>query len=321
MNANPTAIVTGISGQTSAYLVRILLREGYSVIGTTRDNSRLFPLNLLKVGVEESDVQYISLDPSDPGQVYALLIRARPDIVFNLAGQTSVALSFLQPAQAIESISISCLNFLEAIRCLELPARYFNAGSSECFGDTGKNPVNENSLFRPTSPYSIAKIASVHLTSIARSAYGIHACSGLLSNHESPLRPARFVTQKIVSKLKEIKASNSGKLYLGNLDIIRDWGWAAEYAEAIFKIATAEAPGDYIVATGESHSLREFVECTCELLDLNFANCIVEGKEPARPLELLESRLDPAKIFKKLNWRAETKFRRVIEKLVANDLF
>jgi GDPmannose 4,6-dehydratase len=129
------------------------------------------------------------------------------------------------------------------------------------------------------------------------------------------------VTQKIVSKLKEIKASKGGELCLGNLDIIRDWGWAAEYAEAIFRIATAEAPDDYIVATGESHSLREFVECTCELLALDFEKCIVEGKEPARPLELIESRLDPAKISEKLSWRAEIKFKRVIEKLVSCELF
>jgi GDPmannose 4,6-dehydratase len=321
MKTRPIAIVTGISGQTSAYLVKILIREGYSVVGTTRDNSRQYPVNLVKLGVDQSNVQYTSLDPSDPRQVYALLIRVQPDIIFNLAGQTSVALSFLQPAEAIESISISCLNFLEAIRCLEMPIRYFNAGSSECFGNTGKAPVNEESLLRPTSPYSVAKIASVHLTTIARSAYGIYACSGLLSNHESPLRPTYFVTQKIVSKLKEIKASNGGKLFLGNLDIIRDWGWAAEYAEAIFRIATAEVAEDYIVATGESHSLREFVQIVCELLNLDYGDCIVEGKEPARPLELLESRLDPAKIYRELNWRAETKFKHVIEKLVSSELF
>lgn len=321
MKNNPTAIITGISGQTSAYLAKILIREGYSVIGTTRDSSRLNFQNLARVGVEKSGLEYTSLDPSDPRQVYALLIRARPDIIFNMAGQTSVALSFLQPAQAVDSISISCLNFLEAIRCLGLPTRYFNADSSECFGDTGIIPVDESSPFRPSSPYSIAKIASVHLSSMARSAYGIYSCSGLLSNHESPLRPTHFVTQKIVSTLKEIKRSKCGKLYLGNLDIIRDWGWASEYAEAIFRIATAEVPDDYIVATGESHSLREFVECTCELLNLNFKNCIVEGSEPARPLELLESRLDPAKIFNQLNWRAETKFKRVIEKLVSSNLF
>jgi len=321
MNASPTALITGITGQTAAYLAKILLSKGFIVIGATRDDSRPFPQGLNRLGICQSEIRCVSLDPSDPRQVYAIVATVRPDVIFNLAGQTSVALSFIQPAQAIESIAISCLNFLEAIRCLGLPTRYFNAGSSECFGNTGLLPADEKSAFHPTSPYSIAKITSIHLTSVARSAYGIYACSGILSNHESPLRPLRFVTQKIITGLREIKAGKSFKLTLGNLEVIRDWGWAPEYAEAIFQIAMADSPSDYIIATGESHSLSEFVHCACDLLGLDASRCVERSDVLARPLELIESRLDPSKIKKELGWNAETKFERIIEKLISDQLY
>jgi GDPmannose 4,6-dehydratase len=321
MNARPTALVTGITGQTAAYLAKILLRQQFSVIGATRDDSRPFPQSLNRLGMCQSEIRFVSLDPSDPRQVYSIVASVRPDVIFNLAGQTSVALSFIQPAQAIESISISCLNFLEAIRCLGLPTRYFNAGSSECFGNTSLLPANEQSAFHPTSPYSIAKITSIHLTAVARAAYGIYACSGILSNHESPLRSLRFVTQKIITGLLEIKAGNQSKIYLGNLDVIRDWGWAPEYAEAIFKIAMADEPSDYIVATGESHSLSEFVQYACDFLDLDYSRCVERSHDLARPLELIESRLDPSKIKKELGWAAETRFKTIIEKLISCQLY
>lgn len=321
INDNMTVVVTGVGGQTSSYLVKILLKKGYNVIGTTRDSLRAFPRNLLRLGIDEHSINYVTLNPSDPRQVFSLLFETKPSIVFNLAGQTSVALSFSQPAEAIESISISCLNFLEAIRVLGLSTRYFNAGSSECFGNTGNLPADETSSFKPTSPYSIAKISAIHLTAMARSAYNIFACSGILSNHESPLRPSRFVTRKIIGQLIEVKNGQRDGVHLGNINVVRDWGWAPEYAEAIFKVATSDNPQDYVIATGESHSLREFVEYTCSLLHLNFHEHVFLDDHILRPLELLESRLDPTKIKNELGWYAKTKFSSVIENLVAEKLY
>ncbi len=318
---NKKCLIVGISGQTGAYLSKELIKNNFEVIGSSRDAVNINLKNFELLGVNLNDIEIISLDPSDPRQVFSVLLKYKPDRIYNLAGQTSVSLSFQQPSQAIDSISNSCLNFLEAIRSIDFTTRYFNAGSSECFGDTLGCPANESTLHKPNSPYAVAKSSAIHLTRIAREAYGIHSCTGILSNHESPLRSERFVTKKIVNDLKKIKKGKLRYLKLGNLNVIRDWGWASEYAKAIYIILEHRNPDDYVVATGESNSLTDFVKRSCDILDLDFDDVVLIDERFKRPLDLSKSFLDPEKIYKKLGWKANIKFDKIVNKLINEEYF
>ncbi len=314
-------LIIGISGQTGSYLAWELLRNNFEVIGTTRDKENLNMVNLNKLKLDINKIKIISLEPSDPRQVFSCLLKYKPNRIFNLSGQTSVSLSFQQPAHAIDSIANSCLNFLEAIRVIGLDTRYFNAGSSECFGDTQGKPANELTLHKPNSPYAVAKSSAIQLTRIAREAYGIHSCTGILSNHESPLRSERFVTKKIISDLKKVQKGKLECIKLGNLNVVRDWGWAFEYAKAIHKVLDHIEPDDYIIATGESNSLSDFVKKTCNFLDLDFDTSVSIDEKFKRPLDLSTSLLNPQKIYRKLGWKAKIKFDLIIEKLLNEEYF
>tara|TARA_A100001388_G_scaffold273885_1_gene256496 strand:- start:278 stop:1231 length:954 start_codon:yes stop_codon:yes gene_type:complete len=314
-------LIVGITGQTGSYLADNLQKKGYKIIGTSRDVSTKSWENLLKLNLDVNKIKLINLDPADARQVFTIMSSYKPDYVYNLAGQSSVNLSFIQPALAIDSIATSCLNFLEAIRCLNLKSRYFNAGSSECFGNTMNFIADENTKFNPLSPYAVAKCTSIYLTKIAREAYGMHACNGILSNHESSLRAEKFVTKKIIRGLKQIKNKELAYLELGNLETIRDWGFAPEYAEAIIRILEHDEPSDYLVATGKSYSLKDFVKFACELLDLDEKTSIKFNDNFSRPLDLYESRLNPKKIKTVLGWEAKTQFKDLISKLNKEQLF
>lgn len=296
-----------------------LLDLGYQVIGTSRDSTSCNITRLELLGIHR-DVELLSLAPNDFRSVLKTLTTTVPDEIYNLAGQTSVGLSFEQPVECMESIAGGTLNFLEALRYLGLASRFFSAGSSECFGDTGTQSVNETSPFRPRSPYAVAKCTAFWQVASYRDAYGLHCCTGLLANHESPLRPSRFVTQKIISAVKAIKAGTQKKLKLGNLDIWRDWGWAPDYVQAMHLMLQQDNPVDFIVATGKTHSLHDFVNQAFDFAGLDSNNYLKSDPTLLRPSDLKYSSVDPTSIKNKLGWQASVDFQDIIKRMMGEDI-
>lgn len=309
------ALICGVSGQDGAYLAKLLLNEGYSVCGTSRDAQMSSFQNLVRLGIRDQ-VKLESAALTDFRSVLQVLMKNKPDEVYNLAGQSSVGLSFEQPVETLESISVGTLNLLEAIRFTGEPIKFYNAGSSECFGDIGTKAADETTPFRPRSPYAVAKSAAFWQVANYREAYGLFACSGILFNHESPLRPQRFVTQKIVAAVCRIAQGSQEKLYLGNVDIKRDWGWAPEYVEAMYKILQQEEPDDYVIATGESYTLEEFVVAAFDCVGLNWQDYVITDKSLFRPTDLAVSRANPAKAREKLGWQAQYKMPDIVRMMV-----
>jgi GDPmannose 4,6-dehydratase len=228
---------------------------------------------------------------------------AQPDEVYFLAGQSSVGLSFEQPAETIQSFTLGTLNVLEACRMIDKPIRQYHAGSSECFGDTGGVPATEKTPFNPRSPYAVAKASAYWLVNNYREAYGLYACTGILFNHESPLRPHRFVTQKIIQAAKRIAAGSSEVLELGRLDIVRDWGWAPDYVEAMWLMLQQDKPEDYLIATGESYALEDFVYASFNNVALNWKDHVRQSGQLYRPTDIGISCADPSKAQKGLGWK------------------
>src|ERR1700738_472294 len=227
------ALIIGVTGQDGAYLARFLLGNGYSVHGTSRDAALARLEGLSALSIRES-ITVHSVSPTDSQSVADVVSKILPDEIYNLSGQSSVALSFSQPVETLESIVLGTLNVLEALRRIKPGIRFYNAGSSECFGDTGAHAADEETAFRPKSPYGVAKAAAISLVRNYRESYGLFACSGLLFNHESPLRPARFVTRKITSAAARIARGAGERLSLGNLSVRRDFGWAPDYVEPMW---------------------------------------------------------------------------------------
>lgn len=312
---NKTALICGISGQDGSYLAKFLLEKGYTVWGTSRDAQGSSFSNLSRLGIRDR-ANLISMVPEDFRSVLVALRKSNPDEVYYLAGQSSVGLSFEQPAETIQSIAIGTLNILEAARMLDKPTRIYHAGSSECFGDTGGVAANENTPFQPRSPYAVAKASAFWLVNNYREAYNIFACTGILFNHESPLRPSRFVTQKIVSTAKRIAAGSGEKLTLGRLDISRDWGWAPEYVEAMWLMLQQAEAEDFVIATGETNTLESFVSTVFEQLGLDWNLHVVQNEEFIRPTDLKVSLGDASKAFSKLNWKAKNKMKNIVKMMV-----
>jgi GDPmannose 4,6-dehydratase len=299
-----TALVCGIGGQDGAYLAEFLLSLGYEVIGTSRDANMVNRGGLQSLGIAER-VRIVSMACNDFRSVLQTIARSGADEVYNLAGQTSVGLSFEQPVEAIESIALGTLNLLEAIRFEGRPIRLYNAGSSECFGDTGTTPANEDTPFRPRSPYAVAKVCAHNLIANYRDAYSIYGCTGILFNHESPLRPNRFVTQKIVQAAARIAAGSNEVLKLGNLNIYRDWGWAPEYVQAMWLMLQQDTPGDFVIATGRSVSLSYFVEKAFAHFDLDWRVHVQTDGMLLRPSDIAYGSGDPALAARVLGWKAQ----------------
>jgi GDPmannose 4,6-dehydratase len=312
------ALITGISGQDGAYLAKLLVDQGYRVIGTSRDAQVGTFGNLARLGVL-TRVELTSMASNDFRSVVQVLARYEPQEVYHLSGQSSVNLSFDQPVETLESISLSTLNLLEAIRFLGRKIRYYNAGSSECFGDTGGVAANELTPFRPRSPYAVAKATSFWQVASYREAYGLFACSGILFNHESPLRPERFVTQKIVRVARRIAAGSDELLTLGNLDIHRDWGWAPEYVEAMSLILQQDSANDYVIATGRTYSLEDFVAEAFRIHGLDWHVYVKTDPNLMRPTDLRYSRADPTLAARMLDWRASTEMHDVVRKMTFED--
>lgn len=309
------ALIVGISGQDGAYLAKFLLEKGYEVFGSSRDAEMSSFANLQRLGIRDK-VRTVSMAINDFRSVLQTVIRVRPDELYNLAGQSSVGLSFQQPVEALESISIATLNLLEVIRFSERPIRFYNAASSECFGDLGDRAADEYTPFLPRSPYATAKAAAFWQVSNYREAYGIFASSGILFNHESPLRPERFVTKKVVATACRIAKGSKEKLHLGNLSIQRDWGWAPEYVEAMWRMLQQPKAADYVIATGETNSLKQFVDVCFSSLKLSWQDHVDSDPSLLRPTDLLVSRANPSKAAYELSWRASYRMVDVVQSMI-----
>lgn len=310
-----TALICGISGQDGAYLAKLLLDKGYTVCGTSRDAQISSFSNLSYLGIK-NDVKLESMALTDFRSVLQTIKKIQPQEIYNLAGQTSVGLSFQQPVETLESIVTGTLNLLEAIRFLDTPIKLYNAGSSECFGNTGTTAASETTAFRPRSPYAVAKAAAFWELANYREAYGLFACTGILFNHESPLRPERFVTQKIVATACRIAQGSNEKLYLGNTSIQRDWGWSPEYVEAMYLMLQQNQGNDYVIATGNSSSLEEFVTAAFTSLDLNWKDHVVIDQALFRPTELSIGKGNPEKAKIQLGWEAKYKMPDVVKMMI-----
>ncbi len=305
------ALICGISGQDGGYLARFLLDKGYEVHGTARDAQMATFHNLARLGARER-VFCHSMALNDFRSVLQVLAKVNPDEIYNLAGQSSVGLSFEQPVETLESISVGTLNLLEVIRFIQKPIRLYNAGSSECFGDTGGVAADESTPFRPRSPYAVAKATAHWQVANYREAYNLFVCTGILFNHESPLRPERFVTKKIIASACRIAQGSPEKLQLGALAIARDWGLASEYVDAMWRMLQRESPEDYVIATGETNTLESFVVHAFARLGLDWQAHVTTNPSFLRPSEIMISRGNPEKACRELGWQAECRMKDVI---------
>ena len=310
-----TALISGISGQDGSYLAKLLLEKGYNVCGTSRDAQMSTFNNLSRLGIRDQ-IKLDSMSLTDFRSVLQILTKYQPDEIYNLAGQSSVGLSFQQPVETLESIATGTLNLLEAIRFTGAKIKLYNASSSECFGDTGGQPATEITPFRPRSPYAVAKSAAFWEVANYREAYNLFACSGILFNHESPLRPQRFVTQKIVSVVCQIAKGSNDKLHLGNISVQRDWGWAPEYVEAMFLMLQQDEADDYVIATGETYPLQNFVVEAFNSVGLNWQDYVEVDESLYRPTDISVGRANPIKAEEKLGWKANYKMPDVVGMMV-----
>lgn len=309
------ALIYGVSGQDGAYLARLLVSKAYEVFGASRDANIASFSNLEVLGIRQY-VRPISVAINDFRSVLQSLVQFKPDEVYNLSGQSSVGLSFEQPVETLESISAGTLNILEAIRFTGRPIRFYNAGSSECFGDTNGVAADEQTAFRPRSPYAVAKSAAFWEVANYREAYNLFACSGILFNHESPLRPDRFVTQKIVKAVSRCVRGSNERLQLGNISIARDWGWAPEYVEAMWLMLQQEQPDDFVVATGQTNTLESFVAAAFSYVGLDWRDYVDIDASLYRPTEILWGGGSPNKAVQYLGWEAKNKMRDVVKKMI-----
>ncbi|MDG2483070.1 MAG: GDP-mannose 4,6-dehydratase [Alphaproteobacteria bacterium] len=310
------ALVLGISGQDGAYLARLLLDKGYVVHGTSRDADQNDFSNLVRLGLRDR-ITLHSAVPTDFCSVFQAIQSVTPDEIYNLAGQSSVGLSFDEPAETLQSITLGMLNVLETMRVVGGAARIYNACSSDCFGNTDGAAADETTAFRPRSPYGVAKAAAFWAVANYRESYGLYACSGILFNHESPLRPERFVTRKIIAAACRIAAGSGERLSLGNTAIARDWGWAPDYVDAMWRMLQQDEADDYVVATGQSHTLEDFVARAFDAVGLDWHDHVDSDPELMRPADLSRSRGDASKAADVLGWRASMAMPGVVKAMVA----
>lgn len=311
------ALICGISGQDGAYLSEFLLTKGYEVFGGSRDATTNNFGNLKRLNIF-NQVQLVSINLTDFRSTLQNINKIRPDEIYNLSGQSSVGLSFEQPIETFESICIGTLNILEAIRFCDTSIKFYNAGSSECFGNSPNELCDENTLFKPKSPYGIAK-ASAHWQVVNyREAYNLFAVNGILFNHESPLRPERFVTQKVIKAVAEIAAGKLKKLEVGNIDIVRDWGWAPDYVQAMWLMLQQEIPDDFVISTGKGHSLKEFIGMAFNCIHLDMEDYLNINQSLFRPTDLQCVVGNPQKAKKILGWSSNHELEWIVSKMFSN---
>ena len=311
------ALITGVTGQDGSYLAELLLEKGYEVNGMTR---RASTENLERIAHLVDRIALIQGDLLDPPSLDAALRQADPHEVYNLAAQSFVPTSWNQPVLTAEFTAVGVTRMLEAIRSVDPEIRFYQASSSEMFGKVREVPQNELTPFHPRSPYGVAKVYGHHITVNYRESYGLFAVSGILFNHESERRGLEFVTRKISDGVARIKHGQTDELRLGNLDAKRDWGFAGDYVEAMWLMLQQPEPSDYVVATGEEHSVREFAELAFERAGLDPEKHVVLDPKILRPAEVDQLVGDASKARRELEWAPRTSFRELAELMVDADL-
>jgi GDPmannose 4,6-dehydratase len=311
------ALITGITGQDGAYLAEFLLGKGYEVHGMVR---RASTENFERIGRLRERIELHQADLLDQLSIITLLSEVRPQEVYNLAAQSFVPTSWLQPLLTGEFTALGVTRVLEAIRLVDPAIRFYQASSSEMFGKVQEEPQNEQTPFWPRSPYGVAKVYGHWITVNYRESYGIFACSGILFNHESPLRGKEFVSRKVSDTVARIKLGVQEKLKLGNLDAKRDWGFAGDYVQAMWMMLQQERPDDYVVATGQKHSVRELVELAFGQVGLDWQEHVEVDPKLLRPAEVNTLRGDAAKAQKVLGWQPTVSFAELVRMMVDADL-
>jgi len=313
------ALITGITGQDGSYLAELLLEKGYKVVGIKRRTSI----------ISTSRIDHLFENPNfvleygnmiDSGNLHRLLMTHRPDEIYNLAAQSHVRVSFDTPQETADFVGMGTLRLLEAMRNVCPQTKFYQASSSEMFGDNPENPQRETTRLMPASPYACAKVFAHNICRNYRESYGMHISSGILFNHESPRRGETFVTRKITRAAARIKLGLQDKLYLGNLEAKRDWGYAGDYVKAMWLMLQQEVPDDYVIATGETYSVQQFLETTFKIADLKIEDHVEIDKRLFRPHEVPLLLGDPSKAKNILKWSPETSFKQLVEMMYIADL-
>jgi GDPmannose 4,6-dehydratase len=312
-----TAFITGITGQDGSYLAELLLGKGYRVCGMVRRSSTE---NLERIGHLKDRIELYQCDLLDQTSIASVLAEVQPDEVYNLAAQSFVATSWNQPVLTAEYTAVGVTRVLDAIRQVCPKARFYQASSSEMFGKVMETPQKETTPFYPRSPYGVAKVYGHYITLNYRESYGTYACSGILFNHESPRRGLEFVTRKITHHVARIKCGLADELRLGNLTAKRDWGFAGDYVEAMWLMLQQDVPDDYVVATGETHTVQEFVEIAFDHAGLDWKKYVVIDPRFVRPAEVDLLLADPSKAKKELGWTLKVGFEKLVKMMVESDL-
>jgi GDPmannose 4,6-dehydratase len=313
----PLALITGITGQDGSYLAECLLQKGYDVIGMVRRSSTV---TFDRIQHIQNDITIIQGDLHDQSSLLAILEQYKPDEIYNLAAQSFVAASWTQAVLTGEVTALGVTRLLEAMRLVTPKARFYQASSSEMFGKVTQTPQREDTPFYPRSPYGVAKVYGHWITVNYRESYNLYAVSGILFNHESPRRGLEFVTRKISHGVARIKLGMAKELRLGNLDARRDWGFAGEYVEAMWRMLQQDKPEDYVVGTGATHSVREFCELAFSFVGLNYQDYVVQDPRFMRPSEVDLLISDPSKARRVLGWEPKVNFQGLVEMMVEADL-
>jgi GDPmannose 4,6-dehydratase len=316
-----TALITGVSGQDGSYLAELLLDKGYRVIGLVRrsamEDKKLYNIEHL---LSNPNLILENGDLTDSASIWRLVQQYKPHEFYNLAAQSHVGASFTSPESTFEINAIGVLNCLEAIRNASSKTRFYQASTSEMFGDNTQAPQSETTILQPVSPYACGKVAAHNLVINYRKAYGLFACSGILFNHESERRGEQFVTRKITKAAARIKLGLQKELRLGNLEAKRDWGYAKEYVEAMWLMLQQETPDDYVVGTGQTYSIKEFIDYTSEVAGFNLMDYVIVDEKWKRPSEVPLLLADPSKAKNKLGWQAKITAKELAEIMYKSDL-
>ena len=313
-----TALITGITGQDGAYLAKLLLEKGYNVYGTYRRLSSANFWRLHYFGIYDK-VKLLEADLLDPFSIFTAIIDSKPNEIYNFAAQSFVGTSFKEPYHTLMVTGLGPINILESIRKINTKIKFYQASSSEMYGNYETKKKNEITPLSPTSPYAIAKTSAHYSTKMYRDAYDIFAVNGILFNHESQLRGLEFVTRKISNEVAKISLGLSKKLRLGNISAKRDWGHAEDYVFGIWKMIQQKQPDDFVLATGQSHSVKEFAELACKIAGIS-TNCILSGKQNMRPSDVQQLQGDFTKANKILQWKPKVSFKQLVKTMVDEDI-
>ena len=320
MKQKKKALIFGVSGQDGSYLSRFLVSKKNQVYGTTRNNNKRNLKNLISLEIANK-VKIFKCDIKNFYQVKKIIQKIKPHKIFYLCGQSSVTESYTNPAEAFKSNTLGLLNILETVKESNRKIKIFNAVSGQIYGNQKKNIYNEKSYIEPQSPYGVSKASSFWLTKIFREWYGVKCCSGILFNHESPLRSDEFVTKKIINNCKLIKKGKLKYLYMGDINIYRDWGWAPEYVEAMYLMLKQKNPKDLVIGSGKRHSLKNFIYEVFRLLKIPRKHLKTNTKKFMRKNDIRSYRADPRLAKKILNWKAKTTFKKIIYKMVMKQFY